>query len=93
MRSWSVIAIQSMSIFAVVLITGCSAALVPQQGKIASGQVVTCKSTTATGSNLPRKVCKSEAERAAERDDSQRTLEERVFRPNGAAGSNPASSL
>jgi hypothetical protein len=88
-----VITTRLVAISAFVLITGCSAALVPQQGKIASGQVVTCTSSTPTGSNMPRRVCKSEAERAAERNESQRTLEERAYRPNGAAGSNPASSL
>jgi hypothetical protein len=78
---------------AFVLTTGCSAALVPQQGKIASGQVVTCTSTTPTGSNMPRKVCKSEAERAAERNESQRALEQSVFRPSVPVVRDPANGV
>ena len=72
-------------------VAACSPALQPQTGKVASGQVVTCKDVTPTGSNVPRRVCTSAAERAAERDESQRTLEQRVFRPGGAGEKNPSS--
>ena len=74
-------------------VAACSAALVPQQGKIASGQVMTCKVTTTTGSNLPRRVCKTEAEREAERNESQQTLEQGVFRPSVPVGRDPANGV
>ena len=69
----------------------CSPALQQQTGKVASGQVVTCKDVTPTGSNVPRRVCTSASAREAERDESQRTLEQRVFRPGGAGEKNPSS--
>jgi hypothetical protein len=74
-----------------VFVAACSPALQPQTGKVASGQVVTCRDVTPTGSNVPRRVCSSVSERDAQRDDSQRTLEQRVFRPGGAGDKNPSS--
>jgi hypothetical protein len=78
---------------AFMLTAGCSAALVPQQGKIASGQAMTCKVTTTTGSNLPRRVCKTQAEREQERMESQRTLEQDVFRPSVPVIRDPANGV
>jgi hypothetical protein len=72
-------------------LAACSPALVPEQGKVAGGQVVTCKDVTPTGSNVPRRVCSSVSERDAQRSESQRTLEQRVFRPGGAGDKNPSS--
>jgi hypothetical protein len=76
-----------------VAISACSPALVQEQGKVAGGQVETCKMVTPTGSNYPRRVCSTASEREEQRGESQRTLEQRVFRPNGGAGDKPASSL
>ena len=72
----------------VALIAGCSPAVTQQEGKMAGAQAVTCSSTSPTGSNLPRRKCATAAEREAQRSESQRTLEESVFRPshnNGGA--------
>lgn len=78
----------------VALIAGCSPAATQQRGKMAGAQVVTCTSTTPTGSNMPRRKCTTAAEREAQRVESQRTLEERVFRPShNNGGSTPSSSL
>jgi hypothetical protein len=77
----------------VALIAGCSPAVTQQEGKMAGAQAVTCTNTTPTGSNLPRRKCSTAAERDAQRAESQRTLEERVFRPSHNGGATPSSSL
>jgi hypothetical protein len=78
----------------VALIAGCSPAVTKQEGKMAGAQAVTCTSTTPTGSNMPRRKCTTAAEREAQRAESQRTLEERVFRPShNNGGATPSSAL
>lgn len=78
----------------VALIAGCTPAATQQEGKMAGAQVVTCTNTTPTGSNMPRRKCTTTAERDAQRAESQRTLEERVFRPShNNGGATPSSSL
>jgi hypothetical protein len=79
--------------FSVALIAACSPAVTQQEGKVAGAQAVTCTSTTPTGSNMPRRKCTTAAERDAQRAESQRTLEERVFRPSHNGSVTPSSSL
>ena len=77
----------------VALIAGCSPAVTRQQGQLAGAQAVTCTNTTPTGSNLPRKKGTTAAEREAQREESQSTLEQRVFRPSHNGNATPSSAL
>jgi len=73
-------------------LTACSPAMTPEEGKVANAPKATCTVETPTGSNMPRRVCKTAEEREADRNESQRTLEQRAYRPSGM-GDKPASSL
>jgi len=77
----------------VALTAACSPAVTQQDGKMAGAQAVTCTNTTPTGSNLPRRKCTTAAERDAQRQESQGTLEQRVFRPSHNGVATPSSSL
>jgi len=85
-------AIKVSTSLAVLLLAACSPAMTPDEGKVASAPKATCTVETPTGSNMPRRVCKTAEERNAERNESQRTLEQRAYRPSGM-GDKPASSL
>jgi hypothetical protein len=55
---------------------GCSAALIPHQSPFAKGERVTCHRVTPTGSHLPRRICRTEAQRAQAEEDAKEILAE-----------------
>lgn len=59
-----------------VALAACSQAHVPQRSRIASGELVTCKQVTPTGSHLPRTVCTSAAEREQQQASARAIIEE-----------------
>lgn len=67
-----------------VAIAACSQALVPQRSRVASGEIVTCRDVTPTGSHLPRRVCTSAAERERQQEAARAVLDDhRGYPPVG----------
>lgn len=63
-----------------LLLIGCSYANVQQKSRIASGERVTCRQVTPTGSHLPRTICVSDAQREQAEQDGREILAEQQRR-------------
>lgn len=64
-------------ILLVMVLSACSSqAHVQQRSRIASGERVTCRQQTPTGSHMPRVVCTSAAERAQQEREGRAMIEE-----------------